>query len=128
MTQQRALGWLAVGAVLAIAWLAYPVSVGILLGALLAFTVEPVYDVLVSRTGRPLAASLMTVMATATGIVGLLADSSQYHHASYCVYQYRPRRAGPGRRVDRAVRCCQWVARPLRYFRRQHHGASGGSR
>jgi len=72
MTQQRALGWLAVSAILAIAWLAGPVAVGILLGALLAFTLEPVYDMLVSRTRRPLAASLVTVMATATIIVGLL--------------------------------------------------------
>ena len=74
MTQQRALGWLAVGAVLAIAWLASPVAVGILLGALLAFTLEPVYDMLVSRTRRPLAASLVTVMATAAVIVGLLGE------------------------------------------------------
>ena len=47
-------------------------AVGILLGALFAFTLEPVYDMLVSRTRRPLAASLVTVMATATIIVGLL--------------------------------------------------------
>jgi predicted PurR-regulated permease PerM len=73
MTQNRALGWLAVGAVLAIAWLAHPVAFGVLLGALLAFMLEPVYDMLVRRTGSPFAASLTTVMATATLIVGLLA-------------------------------------------------------
>ena len=73
MTQDRALGWLAVAAVLAIAWLAQPVAFGVLLGALLAFTLEPVYDMLVRRTGRPLAASLATVLATATVIVALLA-------------------------------------------------------
>jgi predicted PurR-regulated permease PerM len=71
--QGRALGWLAVGAVLAIAWLAHPVAFGMLLGALLAFTLEPVYNVLVRRTGRPFAASLATVVATAVVIVGLLA-------------------------------------------------------
>jgi predicted PurR-regulated permease PerM len=73
MTQNRALGWLAVGAVLAIAWLAHPVAFGMLLGALLAFTLEPVYELLARRTGRPFAASLATVMATATLIVALLA-------------------------------------------------------
>jgi predicted PurR-regulated permease PerM len=73
MTQKRALGWLAVGAVLAIAWLAHPVAFGVLLGALLAFMLEPVYDMLVRRTGSPFAASLATVMATATLIVALLA-------------------------------------------------------
>src|SRR4051812_21892900 len=74
MTEQRALGWLAIGAVLAIAWLAHPVSIGILLGALLAFTLEPVHQTLVRRTGRPLAASLLTVIATAAVSVGLLGE------------------------------------------------------
>jgi predicted PurR-regulated permease PerM len=73
MTQDRALGWLAVAAVFAIAWLAHPVAFGILLGALLAFTLEPIYDMLSRRTGSPFAASLTTVMATATVIVALLA-------------------------------------------------------
>ena len=74
MIERPALGWLAIGAVLAIAWLASPVSIGILLGALLAFTLEPVYHRLVRRTRRPLAASLLTVMTTAAVIVGLLGE------------------------------------------------------
>ena len=50
-----------------------PRGFGVLLGALLAFTLEPVYDMLVRRTGRPFVASLATVMATAAVVVALLA-------------------------------------------------------
>jgi predicted PurR-regulated permease PerM len=73
VTERRALAWLAVIAILAIAWLALPFATGLLLGALLAFTLEPIYQTLVRRTGRPFVASLTTVMASAVIILGVLA-------------------------------------------------------
>ncbi|HXR19608.1 MAG TPA: AI-2E family transporter [Steroidobacteraceae bacterium] len=68
VTERVALGCLAVGAVLAIIWLALPFSTGILLGTLMAFTLEPVYALLVRRSDRPVAASLL-IIATSTAIV-----------------------------------------------------------
>ena len=65
MNERWALGWLAVGAVLTILWLALPFATGILFGTLLAFTLEPVYAWLARRTGRPLLASLITVASSA---------------------------------------------------------------
>jgi predicted PurR-regulated permease PerM len=67
-----ALGCLAVVAVLAIAWLALPFATGILLGALMAFTLEPVYAQLVRRSDRPVAASLITIVTSTVIIVGAL--------------------------------------------------------
>jgi len=73
MNDRRALGWFAAGAVVVIAWLVHPFSTGLMLGALMGFTLQPVYERLVRRTGRPLLASLMTVLASAVVIVGALA-------------------------------------------------------
>lgn len=67
-----ALGCLAVVAVLAIAWLALPFATGILLGTLMAFTLEPLYARLVRRTDRPVAASLLTILTSTVLIVGAL--------------------------------------------------------
>jgi predicted PurR-regulated permease PerM len=72
MNERWALGWLAVGAVLTILWLALPFATGILFGTLLAFTLEPVYAWLARRTGRPLLASLITVASSALLILGAL--------------------------------------------------------
>jgi predicted PurR-regulated permease PerM len=66
--EHRALTWSAVGAVAFIAWIAMPVSVGILLGTLVAFIVQPAYERLVPRIGRT-AASLSCVFASALGLV-----------------------------------------------------------
>jgi predicted PurR-regulated permease PerM len=73
VSERQALGWLAVGAVVAITWLALPFVTGLLLGVLMAFTLQPVYDGLARRTGRPFVASLTTVIASAVVIVGALA-------------------------------------------------------
>src|SRR5689334_23276186 len=73
MTETRALTWLAIAAVLAIAWLAHPFGAGLLIGALLAFTLEPVYEWLKRRTHRPVLASLATVGASAVVIIGAVA-------------------------------------------------------
>ncbi len=73
MTERRALGWVAIGAVVAITWLALPFVTGLFLGALMAFTLEPVYAWLERRTQRPVIASLVVVVASAVVIVGMVA-------------------------------------------------------
>jgi len=71
--QRRALEWFALAAVAAIVWLTLPVASGILLGALMAFTLQPFYEALEARTGRPTLASLLTVIGSALAIVGAVA-------------------------------------------------------
>jgi predicted PurR-regulated permease PerM len=56
----------------AIAWLAGPFDRPFP-GALLAFTLEPVYQWLARRTQRPVMAAFATVIASAVWIVGALA-------------------------------------------------------
>jgi len=70
VNERRALGWVAIGAVVAIAWLALPFVTGLFLGALMAFTLEPVYARLVRRIRRPVIASLSVVIVSALVIVG----------------------------------------------------------
>jgi predicted PurR-regulated permease PerM len=64
-TERRALGWLAISAFAAVLWLARPFASALLLGALMAFTLEPLYDYIVRRTGKPFLASLTTVLVSA---------------------------------------------------------------
>jgi predicted PurR-regulated permease PerM len=71
--ERRALGWFALGAVLLIAWIVHPFATGLLLGALMGFTVDPMYRRLAHRTGRPFLASIVTVIASAVVIVGCAA-------------------------------------------------------
>jgi predicted PurR-regulated permease PerM len=71
--ERRALGWLAVAAVVVIASLARPFAVAMLLGALMAFTLDPAYDALVRRTRRPLLAALLTVIVTGLVVLGVAA-------------------------------------------------------
>ena len=70
MNERRALGWVAIGAVVAIAWLALPFVTGLFLGALMAFTLEPVYAWLVRHIRRPVIASLTVVFVSALVMVG----------------------------------------------------------
>lgn len=72
LTARAALGWFAVAAVIAIVWLALPFATGILLGTLMAFTLDPVYTALVRWTRRPVAASLITIAASTLLILGAL--------------------------------------------------------
>jgi predicted PurR-regulated permease PerM len=72
LSSRVALGWLAVAAVLAIAWLALPFATGILLGTLLAFTLDPVYRALVRRSRSPSTASLITIASATLLILGAL--------------------------------------------------------
>ncbi len=73
MTERQALGWLAVAALAAILWLALPFASALLLGVLMAFTVDPVYQWLARRMGKPILASLTTVLASAVIVAGATA-------------------------------------------------------
>ena len=70
MTERQALGWLAVAALAAILWLALPFASALLLGVLMAFTVDPLYQWLARRMGTPVLASLTTVLASAVVLAG----------------------------------------------------------
>jgi predicted PurR-regulated permease PerM len=72
LSARAALGWFAVVALLAIIWLASPFLTGILLGTLMAFTLEPVYSAIVRRTRRPAAASVITIVVSTLLILGAL--------------------------------------------------------
>jgi predicted PurR-regulated permease PerM len=79
VTEQRALAWLAALAIVAIGWLALPFATGLLLGAVLAFSLEPLYRRLVRRTGRPSLTSILLVIATGIVIVAAIAGfASQF--------------------------------------------------
>jgi predicted PurR-regulated permease PerM len=73
MKQHRALALLAVAAIVTIIWLARPFATGILLGALLAFTLEPLYRKLMRTFGRDFIAAVAVVLSTAVVIVGAIA-------------------------------------------------------
>ena len=70
----RALGFLAVAAFAALVWLALPVGVGLFLGVLLAFTLQPIYGRLRARRWRAgvsaLVCSLGATMLVAGVVVG----------------------------------------------------------
>jgi predicted PurR-regulated permease PerM len=63
---------LAVAAAVSIVWLARPFVSALLMGALMAFTLEPVYAALARRT-RPFLASLTTVLVSGAVVGGALA-------------------------------------------------------
>jgi len=73
LNERHALGWFALSAVVVIAWLVHPFATGLLLGALMAFTLEPVYESLARRTRRPFAASITTVIGSALVVLGCVA-------------------------------------------------------
>lgn len=62
--QRKVLGLLALIALGLILWLSLPVGVGVFLGALVAFTVEPVYNWLRQKIGSQLAALGLVLLAT----------------------------------------------------------------
>jgi predicted PurR-regulated permease PerM len=72
LAERRSLGVFAVLAVLGIAWIAKPVGIGILLGALTAFALQPLYDRLCGYTRRTSFAALGCVLASAAGFGGTL--------------------------------------------------------
>ncbi len=72
-TERRALSGFALAAVVAIAWIAQPVAIGILLGALTAFALQPLYDRLRRYTRRSSLAALGCVLVSAVGFGATLA-------------------------------------------------------
>lgn len=69
-SERVALAWLAGGAVLVIVKIVLPVGLGMLLGALTAFCLEPVHKRLAARTGRPRASALVLVALTGLAVLG----------------------------------------------------------
>ena len=70
MTGRHVLGWFAGGAVLVIAWLAHPFATGLLLGALMGFTLQPLHVRLARWSRRPTLASIVLVVGSGLVIVG----------------------------------------------------------
>lgn len=70
--ERHALGWAALAAVVAIVWLVAPVGVGILLGTLLAFALQPLFEGLAPRIG-PRGSALVIVLGTLVALGGALA-------------------------------------------------------
>ena len=65
--ERRALGWAALAAIAIVLLLARPVGTGVLLGALMAFTFQPMYERVVRRWPPP-AAALATVVGSTLAI------------------------------------------------------------
>lgn len=72
MNGRRALAWLAGGAVAVIVWLSWPFATALLLGALMGFTCQPLYERLAARSRRPFLASVAIVLTAGVLIVGSL--------------------------------------------------------
>jgi len=70
-SERRALGWAAIAAAGAIAWIVMPVGVGILLGTLLAFAMQLPFERLKPRLGVRWSA-LTVVMATVLALAGTI--------------------------------------------------------
>jgi predicted PurR-regulated permease PerM len=71
--ERRALAGFSVAAVAAICWIAQPVAIGILLGALTAFALQPLYERLKRYTKRQSLAALGCVLVSALGFGATLA-------------------------------------------------------
>ena len=69
--ERSALGWTALAAAAAIAWIVMPVGVGILLGTLLAFMAQPLFERMKPRLGSN-GSALATVAATTVVLAGLV--------------------------------------------------------
>lgn len=62
--ERKALGVCALVAIGAMLWIARPVGIGILLGTLIAFSLQPLYERLVARTRRPALSALGCVVVS----------------------------------------------------------------
>jgi predicted PurR-regulated permease PerM len=72
-SERLALAWLAGGAVLVIVRIVMPVGLGMLLGALTAFCLEPLHRRLAARTGRPKVSAIVIVATTGLAVLGTFA-------------------------------------------------------
>jgi predicted PurR-regulated permease PerM len=71
--ERRALGVLAIISAVAMGWLALPFATALILGALLAFALEPVWRTLTRSTRKPVVSAVVTVILSGVVIVGALA-------------------------------------------------------
>lgn len=67
--ERRALGWFALAAVFIILWIVLPIGVGIFLGVLMGFALEPL-DALLRRRMRPALSAVCAVVIATLGIAG----------------------------------------------------------
>lgn len=67
--ESRALEWGAIAAIVVVGWITLPVAAGVLVGALMGFTLQPLHEMLERRTRRPLLTSIGTVLGVALLIV-----------------------------------------------------------
>ena len=67
LKERRALGWSALAALAVIVWIVLPVGVGIFLGTLMGFAMQPLYERFKARL-RPAPAALFTVLIVTVGI------------------------------------------------------------
>lgn len=74
--ERRALAALAIAAVAAMVWITHPVGIGILLGTLNAFTMQPFYERMRARGRRPAVAAAIAVGLSSIVIVAVLAGIS----------------------------------------------------
>ena len=70
--ERQALGVFAVAAIVAILWIVQPVGIGILLGMLIAFTMQPFYESLVKRHGRHRLIALGCVLASTISLLAIV--------------------------------------------------------
>lgn len=77
-SQRRALGLLAVLAALCIAWLALPVGMGLMLGTLTAFSIQPIYNLLLKHWRRPQAAALVCTGGVTVVLLGMLTGTGYF--------------------------------------------------
>jgi predicted PurR-regulated permease PerM len=70
--ERQALGWLVIAALAAIVWLALPFATGLLLGAVMAFMLEPLYRSLVRRKGHHSLAAFVIVLLSGVVVVGAI--------------------------------------------------------
>ena len=67
--ERKALGICAMVAIAAMVWIARPIGVGVLLGALIAFSLQPLYERIVTRTQRPGLAALGCVLVSTVALL-----------------------------------------------------------
>lgn len=98
--QLRALQVLAIIAVIALAWVAHPVGVGLLLGALVAFTLQPSYERLRGRNwGAAYAAAACVGAAMLVVVASLASFGFLFVSRGVTLAQELPELLAPGGRI-----------------------------
>lgn len=74
--ERRALGFFAMAAFAAMIWVARPIGFGILLGMLIAFSLQPVYERMVAKNRRPALTALGCVLVSTIALIATMAGLS----------------------------------------------------